>query len=381
MSLVALLDIGSSRVSGVLIAPTKKNEKLAALPDFPPIIFSTNVPVTLQDNLDTGRFLKDVTDAVKQVLQNLITSGHGTPKQTIVILSAPFYASRTSILSKKEIVPFVWSQKLLDSLVKQEVKDFPDHEVLESGVLSIALNGYRVANPFGQTAQEVELSHYLSVASESILKQLRQAITGVVHSTDIRFHSFAFVFFRVLDYLTDDDKNYLTLEFNGEISELSLIWRDALRETVSFPLGENWLIRELAKILNTTSAEVRSLLRAYIAAHAHEAAEQSLKQALINLRPVWMAAFREALNQALANSFLPQELFLLGEASLAPVIKQWLETESLQNLVLGNANLTVRIIDSVTFAPLYNKIPRNYNISTLVEIIFYDTILKYVSGH
>jgi cell division ATPase FtsA len=375
MSLVALLDIGSTKVSGVLISRTK-NKKTGTVVDFPQVLFAASIPVTLQNRMDTTLFFNDVAQATKEVLKALVKSGHGTPKQTICILSAPFYASRTSIISRKEKESFVCSEKLLESWIVKEIADFPGHEILESSILDISLNGYRVISPFGQKAEEIEISHYLSIAPKEVLAQLRQAISGVIHSSSIQFHSFAFVFFRVLDFLTDDDKNYLALEFNGEISELSLIWQDSLRETVSFPLGENWLIQELATGLNTTPEEVRSILRAYAAAHTHAAIEQSLENILDGLRSRWVAAFREALNQALANSFLPGELFLLGEPSLSPLIKRWLESEDWQNLVLANANLAVKIIDPVTFASLYNKIPKNIDISTLVEIIFYDTILN-----
>ncbi len=372
MSLVALLDIGSTRVSGVLISPTD---------DFPQILFTTDIPVILRDKLDTARFFRDVAEAAKEVLKNLIKSGHGAPKQTICFLSAPFYASRTNIFSQKEPESFVCSQKLLDSLIKKKIKDFPGYEILESKVLSISLNGYRVASPFGQQTQEIEFSHYLSVASAPVLAQLRQAISGVIYSTSIQFHSSAFVFFQTLGCLTAANKNYLALDFTGEISELSLIWRDALRETVSFPLGENWLIRELAQALKTTLEEGYSILRAYQSAHTNEAVEKTLTEALNKLRPVWLAAFREALNRALANSFLPKELFLLGKADLSPIIKQWLETESWQNLMLGDANLAIKIIDPVIFASLYNRIPQNLDLATLVEIIFYDTMLKHVSRY
>lgn len=348
MSLIALLDIGSTNVNGFLIAKDKEKK----------IIFSTNVSVTLQDQMDINRFLVDVSAAAKEVLKNLIKSGHGTPKQIVCLLSAPFYASRISVFSKKFPEPQACTQKLIDQLVNkiEAGKQFTGHEAVENEVLSVSLNGYNVASPFGQQAQEFKVSHYLSVASDSVLAQLRQAVSSVAR-VPIRFCSFAFAFSRVLDFLTPDNKSYLALETDGEVSELLLTWRDVLRETVSFPFGENWLIRNLATELKTTPEEVRSLLRARLASHASGAAEKDLEQALLKLRPEWISAFRESLVLALDDSFLSGEIFLLGDASIVPIFKRWLEAESWQNIILGDKKLSAIIID-----------PRSY-LSTLVEII------------
>lgn len=369
MALVALLDIGSTKVRAWLVSPTA---------DFPRIVSAVNVDLVLAARSDSTRFFDEVAAGAKTALQLLLQSGQGTPERVICFLASPFYAARTKVLVKREAAPCVCSPALLDEWLKAETVATVGHEVLESSVMDVSLDGYRLASPFGHRAREIEVSHYLSIAAEPLLSRLRAALAGVARTPELQFHSFAFAFFRVLDLLTAPGKNYLALEFNHELSELSLVWQDSLRETVSFPFGEDWLVREVGQTLQLTPAAARSFLQASTAAHIAPAAEEKLRRALKSLRPEWLRVFRAALDRALTDSLMPGELFFLGAPAVAPIIKRWLEEEAWHNLALDSDRLKVRIIDRVSFASRYNRLPQSLDISTLVEVIFYDTILTNV---
>jgi hypothetical protein len=361
MSRIAILDIGSTSVGGALVAPEAQ------------IIFSLRRPIVYQAKMDLERFLADVSAAIAEVLTQLVKQG-GAPSQVVCVLSAPFYAARTDWVSKKESESFVFTKKLLDELVDKVRKPVAGHEILESSVLDISLNGYELANPYGQRALEVELSHYLSIASTKVLEGLRQAVNKVVHGAEVKFHSFSFALFRVLDELLPS-KDYLMLDIGGEISELSLVWHGILRETVSYPLGVFWLTKGLAEKLGTTPTEARSALKLYLDNQARKPAAEGVERALASLKPEWMAAFRAALGEALENSFLPPEIYLLAEPFALSLYQKWFAEEKFESLVLGSTKLAVKTVDHDLIRSLWAQSNLSADPTMLVEIIFYDRIL------
>lgn len=363
MSYVAILDIGSTSVGGAIIAPPQAE-----------VLFALRRPIVYQAQMDIERFLNDVSAAVTEVLSQLVKKS-GKPKKVVCFLSAPFYAARTDWVNKTSAEPFVFTQKLLDELLAEKIKPVPGHEILESSVLNITLNGYVVTAPYGQPALEAEVSHYLSIASGKVLTQLRQAINKAAHVSDVQFHSFAFVLFRVLDELLPS-RDYLALDIGGEISELSLVWKGVLRETVSYPLGQHWLIRSLAKTLGTSPAETTSNLKLFLEQRAAKLANEAMSRALETLRREWLASFRSALSEALENSFLPTEIYLLAEPYVLPLYQKWLAAEEFQNLALGSTKLGVKTVSHDLIMPLWPKVSPPVDATSLLEIIFYDKILN-----
>lgn len=300
----AILEIGSNLVRG--ISPS----------------LSTQVVLPILPEFDYRRTLGDVAQATREVLSRLSRTNE-KPREVTCFLSAPFYVSRTRVIRKKAAAPFLFSPQLVKDLATETPLDLPPGKLLENRIYDIKLNGYRVLAPEGQWAHEVELSNYLSYATVQVARFCLEAITAF--PAPVKFRSGALALVQALNRAEPNSTNYLALEFGGELAEVSLVWQSAMHGSASSLLGENWLLRELAKKMGSTLLEAQTLLRARASGLVEPRTEQKLERILTELKSIWLPEFFRALRLISPRYFLVPKIFILGDAGAAAVIKQWVD--------------------------------------------------------
>ena len=336
-----IIDIGSTSVGGVMLdCPKQANRAKEFCGCFGATV---RKDISFQEDLDLPHYLESINGALKKVAHALAASGKGAPTEIRCFLSAPFYASQTRRIKKTETKSFQVTPGLLLELVDEEMKRFKKsqpaffkeldgknkdaHEIIESVLMKITLNGYELPDYHHQLTEEFAAHHYLSLASSPILNHFRASIASAWPGDVVRFHSFAYAFSQALLGVAEEKKNFLVLDIGGEISEVSLIWQEVLLNTVSFPLGRNWLVRKLAKTFGTTPVEAYSSLKLYRLKTQTPAATDKIDKILAEAKEEWLKVFHGTLERAIENSLLPENVFVLADPIVIDIFRDWLKDE------------------------------------------------------
>ncbi|MEK7138534.1 MAG: hypothetical protein AAB787_03430 [Patescibacteria group bacterium] len=352
MSVFALVHIGSASVSGALVDGKK-------------VIFASEQACRFQQKLDSGMFLEDVALALKQVLEDLLKARLGSPSKVVIFLSAPFVAGQLNILRQNNTKPLKVTEKVIADLVLQDTAKFREdkkHIVVDSKIMGFRINGYATAEPHGQSASELEISHYLSISAEAVLAKFRNVIKSACHHDQVEFHSASFTLFSVVRGLQPADESLLLLDIGGEITELTLVWQGIIRETFSFPLGHNALVRHLMASKEATHS----------VAHASLDLDLVDEKNLAKVQTEWLKNFQEGLVKVVQHRFWSGEITLLVENSArSSVFTTWLNGASLDKLFFSAKKIEVKSLTPELLQPLVVLDPRaKPSLPLLVESIF-----------
>lgn len=360
MSLVALVHIGSASVSGGLLSDKK-------------LIFATEQECRFTAKLDSKMFLGDVADALKLVMQDLLNakfgpslSRAGSPSKVIVFLSAPFVAGQLQMLKQTSEAKFKVTEKLIWELTSRETDKYKtdkQHTVIDSKIMRFFLNGYEIAEPHGQTAQSLEVAHYLSISASEVIAKFKNVIKSACHHEQIEWHSASFATYAVARDWRPKDEGFLLLDIGGELTELSLVWQGIIRESFSFPLGGHAALRQAV-----ASGESR--------ASGRSALELKHEKKVNKTEQEWLASFKSGLEQILHNKFWSGEIILLTEdPTWQNLFGTWLERAELGKIIFNTGKISVIPLTS----ELLNKLVKvesgvKASVNLLVSSLFVQKI-------
>ncbi len=383
--LALVIDIRSDSVGGAIVtsAALGKGEFKRS-----EIIKSSRQEIELQADFNLERFFADLVKSLKFVLNDLFINQPARPAGALVYLSAPFYAAQTRTIRQTRQSPITITNSLISSLVEADVAAFQQitpplyreilndgHELIEHKVMQIKLNRYETHSPFGQQASEIEVSHYLSVSSSRVVNRFREIISQFVPHRPIAFHSFPFALYTIARDVLGANQSLL-LDLGAEVTELSLMTKNILWETVSFPYGRNYLIRQLAKELNTTLAEVISSLQIYLRGEGNELLNTKLKEVFGRVGADWVSKFKESFAALTENHLGANNLILIGDELFTPMLSAWLSQPAYQDLLIGQSGFKVSVLDGKSLDEKLGKdrIKNLSDASLMLEIIFYDKL-------
>lgn len=375
MSVVAIVDIGSTSVGGALV--TERPRRGGVNEVCSTIIASSRNEIAFQEQIDLDHFLNGMEAVLKQTLTDLQKQGRESPRQIEIFLSAPFYAAQTVVSRRREIQPFTVTPKLVSELVRSEAAKFErdEHQFIEHKVMQFRLNGYPLTRPYGRQTTDLEVTSYVGIASSRVLNRFREVVQSVFHHRELVWHSFTFAFFSLLNRVLPADRCFLIVDIGGEITELSVLSKGVLRGSTSFPSGRNSLVRSLAQKLHTTSSEAYDRLKLLVNEVQHTQAKSDLLEALTEIKTLWSQSFEDGLGQILSDCLFFDRAYVIGDPTVVSLFRSWIAERSIETLVAGRQPIETETVSKELlnhFCQLESSVAPDP--SLMVETIFYDTI-------
>ncbi len=348
--LVAVFDVGSSGVGGALFYKDDTSS--------PEIIFSVREPIPFEESVDFNNFLNATVKALEEVSKKISLAKLGAPKKIFCVLSSTWYASQTRTVLLEKNTTFIFTAKLADSLIQKEVSSFKENYLKEHGYggdkvrliefknMKTMLNGYTTLHPLDQKTKKVEMTLFLSVSSEMVIQKIEEAIGRHMHFVDIKFSSFVLASFAVSRDMFVHRDNFLLIDVGGEITDIAMIKGDILRESISFPMGKNFLLREMAKSLQKTPDQVESIISLYNSHHAEKKISDKIDQALIQIKTNWLKKFQEALVGLSNDISIPSTIFLTSDDDVAEWFVDTIKNEEFSQYTLTESKFKVIVINA-----------------------------------
>jgi hypothetical protein len=346
--IVALFDIGTSSVGGALIMKDSKN--------IPTIIFFVREPIKMTENFDFDRFFSYTMASIEKVAHKINLSGVGAPNKIYCTLSSPWYASQTRSIKLEKNTNFIFNSKLASDLNKKEFSLFEqdnnnvisDAHIIETKNMSVSLNGYRVQKPLGMKAKKVEMSLFLSMVEKNIITKIEESIGRYLHFKNIKFSSFIFSSFTTLRDVFSKEEDFIFMDIGGEITEIGMVKKDILLESVSFPYGKNFILRSLSKKIGHDIAHTKSLFNLYLQGHLEKKNSEKIKKELDIINLEWLKQLGISLNALSNHILLPHTIFVLAEQDMISFFSEIIKKEE--------SNQYTKTISKFKIIPIDTKI-------------------------
>lgn len=381
---VTIIDIGSSSV-GIAIASISAGAK-------PHIVWAVREEMMFQTELNFTRFFSAMLGALDRALALLSKSGKEVPTTFFISFASPWYVSQTRIVRVSRSEPFTITEKGIKKLIEQEIEVFRNYRlpqyrkvveeetrVLEAESIQIKLNGYDVVSPYGVSAKDMEMAVYVSMSPKKVLDAVGQKVSKHFHARSTVFHSFPLLAFSTIRDIFVEANDFLFLDISGEVTDISIIRGDVLLETVSFPLGKNFLVRRIASALNTLPDEAGSLLRLYGEGKTDEATKMKIQTIFVTARIEWLRFFTESLANLSKDLALPHKIFFTADSDVALWFAQAMENEELSRYTFTDEPFSVTVFDTPIlsgFSSVASDAPKDPFL--LLEAIFAAKAIEHI---
>lgn len=351
--LALIFDIGSSSVGGALIEMQKEGN--------PKIIKVFREPIIFEEKIEVDRFLYLTIKALEVVASRICMMGVKKPSKIFCVLSSPWYASQTRIIKFEKNTPFLFNSKLADDLIQKEIKFFEEEHLAKFGDtndrarmiefknMKTMLNGYVTPMPFNKKAKKLEMTIFVSMSGEQILQKIENVIFRHFHSKDIKFSSFSLVSFVVARDMFALQEDFLLVDIAGEMTDISLIKKDILIDSISYPLGRNFIIRKVAENLNCTLGEAKSIFSVFKDGHMEKSILKKFEPFINKLKIEWLSGFQKSIISLSNDISVPSTIFITVDQDLADFFSEIIKTEQLNQYTLTESKFKIIFLDAKAF--------------------------------
>ncbi len=309
-----LISVGSGSVAISICTPSNLK---------PTIEWITRVPFVLSDELNFNIFKQSLFVSLNEAMSRFEKIRMNNIDKVYVVYSSPWFLSQTQKIYFEKNVTFKITEKLVHECVSKELERFQKEvlpqkvgntkmQIIENYTIDALINGYRVPTPYHKEGKSLELSLYLSFAPKDLINKIEQSIEKFlslsgrnVYSSTNTFSNYIF-----LRDLFKDEQSYLFISVDTELSEIILCKNGVLVETISIPLGNAEILRNISAKLKKTNIESMSLLDSYFRDALTEQTKKDIDEVLKVVGESWLSQFQKVLAMMSDHLTLPNKVFL-----------------------------------------------------------------------
>lgn len=363
---VLIVDVGSATVTAAFVVLEEKKPALVEA--------TVSADITVLSDLTLARFEKEMEKAMRQALAGLHALRMSPPDRIAVFLASPWYASQVRIAKMSRPAQFVISKTLMNDMISREIKAFEEEEItakkgssdavraIESKTVQVMLNGYPAHEPIGRSVRELEISLFLSIAPEKMLKNIEEIISHEYPHRPVSFSSFLGASFVVTRDYFPHEKQYMLIDVGGEVTDVSLIKDGSPVQSVSFPRGRNFILRRLSAGLKRSITEAVSICTLYVEGKVEDSIKDSCTRILTEAKNEWLSAFQSSLFSVSNELSLPDTVLLTCHGDVAPWFVETIRREEFHQYTLTEREFNVILLDAELFHEALvfgNGVPRH----------------------
>jgi len=344
MALSSFFGTKNKKAQGAIIIDVASGSVGAAVAVFehgakPNIVFETRELFPIQVRLNNRQLLPITTESFDKIM-NLITKnglsklidGNGRKvslKKIICNFSSPWHISTTKTIHFKFEKPFMISPSFLNDIMSYEGKNFiskitkenlnksfnrePKSIVYDHEILKTSINGYIVSNPVDVKANEFEMALFMSAFQGNLIKNFEKVSGKHFPGIYPDFNSGTGLYFHVLKGLFPNEGSFIIAHISGETTDVSVIKNNVITETISFPLGRNFIVRRLMdEAPGVTPAVALSMIRANAEESSSPKLSEKLGKILSQAEEDWVELFTDSMRDFSKDFFLPTRVFVLA---------------------------------------------------------------------
>ena len=147
--------------------------------------------------------------------------------------------------------------------------------------------------------------------------------------------------FTIVRDLNPQRENFLLMEISGELTDIYMIKKGALGESISFPLGRNFLTRGIASSLRSNLSEADSLISLFKDGRAEAKLAKKLLPVMNRLKAEWLKNFQESLANLSHDISIPAAIYAAMDEDLADFFSEIIKAEQFNQYILTESKFEV----------------------------------------
>ena len=347
-----VIDIGSSSVGSAVVS-LENNQG-------PHIIFCDRQPFHIGENVTAKRLILNLRQALGKTLQvteQFITKKHsGFSIQGIMCTyCSPWHNSSTKTVRIKEETPTLITHSLIEGLLKKEERrlmnelenkkdaaiQFKEPVLLDQKIIQIKLNGYNTSEPYEKEATEIELTFFTTIASGALIDLVEDIVKKNLHSRHVNHHAFSLVAWDFISDVYSYVKNFIHLDVTGEVTDITVVEDNNIKEIASLPNGRHLLVRTIARRLDVNEEIALSYLELLARHTAHQKLEEQLKNILVDVKNEFKIVLEDTFKHMSIGSELPLNAFITADEDVADIFSESLKQirPDIKVIILHNKNI------------------------------------------
>ncbi|MCR4334819.1 MAG: hypothetical protein NUV47_03800 [Patescibacteria group bacterium] len=296
MSLSIVYDIASGTVGGALVELSEKKE--------PKIIYTNRQPILFQKKPDSQKLLAEMLRSLEKVTETI--PQEGIIEEVFYVFSSPWVISQTKTFTHKENKEITVTHSFIKNLLQsqeKEIKFDEDMMIIEHKSLNIKLNGYEVLDPVGKKAHLIELPILASAISKDIFSKVENVVSRSFNFQKSLAHSFTLLSCSIINDIFPDEKDFMLIDVNGELTNMDIVRNGISTYSTSFPFGSNSMIRHISNVLNTEVGVSESLAKTYLNKSIELEMSKKLEIIFSEIQKRWLEQFNKITS--------PKKIFIL----------------------------------------------------------------------
>ncbi|MFZ2620919.1 MAG: hypothetical protein WAX85_02640 [Minisyncoccia bacterium] len=384
-----LIDIGNGSIGGAFVLFKERS--------VPKILYNVRLPFAIVDSIDSSKLLSNMESLLEETLSNLFKKSllhkdweEGSKKisSVLVSFSSPWFISKTKNIHIKEDKPFIISRKFLDNILEKEERSFKGEliegkasmdqfNIIEKSIVHTKINGYALDKSIGKKTDTFDLTVYMGVIPVTVYNKVNTKISEYIHipPEKIIIHTFPLISFTVLRDIYPDSDDFMIMDVTGEVTELTLVKDNSITQTISFPSGRNFVIRQIAKTFNVPPEIAESTLHLFNSNKTDESTSEMMKEILTNIEKEWAIYFEDTLLKFISFTPLPKILYMTSEQDISKLFLDFLKLSKADSTSDYRKNIEPIYIDQEKLESLCqkNKTTMSDEFITILSVFYNKT--------
>ena len=203
-----------------------------------------------------------------------------------------------------------------------------DVKLVNSAVVDVKIDGYRVTNPIGFQGRDIQVGIFNAFAPIVHLGALQTIAEGL----NLDFLSIAAEPYAVAQSVGDEESSEFSsifIDIGGGTTDIAVVRGGGVEGTKMFAIGGRVFTKSVASVCDLSFDDAEKLKLKYSEGKIKdEKLLAKISTALRNDCEVWLAGVQIALEEFSNVDLLPSRILLCGGGSLLPEIKEYLEKKS-----------------------------------------------------
>lgn len=301
--------------------------------------------------------ISHISTSIKKVFEQVEKQSEGHIKTIHVFLSAPWSLSQSRTIHLNNSKGLEVSERALAKIIEEEKKTFEDfakkenfirgeEKLIEAKVMDILANGYQV----GTTVPKGIVTHldilvFMSIGNASLIKKIIELGEKHFHTHQIMFHTAPIALYSAVTETDPLQSNFTIVHVSDESTEVVLVKKRAIHESLVIPFGSNVFLKEVSKTLGASLPLSNSFLRMHGADKLDELTRTKITNALTKSTDKWRTIFCEAVNKISEETFIPHSVALFAPQSIAGALTEAIESGDCSAQVTNSNGFTVKPYD------------------------------------
>jgi hypothetical protein len=198
-------------------------------------------------------------------------------------------------------------------------------KTIERRVCNILLNGYETHQPLGKKAESADISVFVSAITENVFDVVEETIKKVFAKANIEHHSFALMSFATLRDIFHNNTDFVVADISGETTDVLLARDNILLDTMSFPMGNESVIRRVRNVQKFDHSIAESAITMYLRGELHDESSRDLVKILSDVSADWQVHFVNAMRNLSGERPVPKIIYMIADKHIFNFFEQALD--------------------------------------------------------